>query len=76
MLEEHDIFIQYRCNGTLTTHAFYTPQGYLESTSDEDNKCEVYKVRYYGQEMQFDTVGDFRWWLMCKINEPQQLSLF
>ena len=76
MLEEHNIFIQYRCNGTLTTHAFYDAQWYFDNTDDEDNKCEVYKVRYYGKDMKFETVGDFRWWLMCKVNKPHQMSLF
>lgn len=76
MGEEHNIFIQYYDGETLTTHAFFTSKGYLESTSNEDNKCKVHKVRYYGKEMQFETVGDFRWWLECKVNEPKQLSLY
>lgn len=73
---EHDVFIQYYDEETITTHAFYTPQGYLESTNDEDNKCKIHKVRYYGEKMQFETVGNFRWWLGCKVNEPKQLSLY
>ena len=76
MGEEHNIFIQYWSGETITTHAFFTPFGYLESTSEEDNKCKIHKVRYYGQEIQFATVGDFRWWLMCKVNKPKQMSLF
>lgn len=76
MNDEHNVFVQYRSGETITTHAFFTPQGYLESTDDEDNKCKIHKVRYYGKNMEFETVGDFRWWLECKVSEPKQLSLF
>lgn len=76
MGEEHNVFIQYYDGETITTHAFYTEQLYFESTSEEDNKCKVYKARYYGKDVHFETVGDFRWWLMCKINKPEQMRLF
>lgn len=76
MNEGHNVFVQYWHGETITTHAFFTPHGYLESTHDEDNKCRIHKVRYYGKNMEFETVGEFRWWLQCKVNKPKQLSLF
>jgi hypothetical protein len=73
---QHNVFVQYHREQTITTHAFYDEQRYFENTNDDDNKCKVHKVRFYGQEKHFDTVGDFRWWLTCKTFELEQTNLF
>lgn len=46
------------------------------STTDDENSSKIHSCRYDGKYLNFCTVGDFRFWLRCKCNKQEQLSLF